>query len=122
MNLEVTGTTAASSGGNQASSVANPDAPSSASTTDKSVPTLSLNPTSPNVEPNINPLTSRGAHTHRPATDALHASNKTVSISQKRVMDEYNRAFSQSTDREKQLTLQYFMGLAAIENELNLYL
>lgn len=47
--------------------------------------------------------------------------NKAINAAQKQIMEEYNRLFSQSTDREKQLTLQYFMGLAAIENEANMY-
>jgi hypothetical protein len=68
------------------------------------------NPSTPNPETNIiNPNTT-------------HPSDKTASLTQKRVMDEYNRAFSLTTDREKLLTLKYFMALASIENESNLYL
>jgi hypothetical protein len=91
---------------------------------DKNIPPITLtNTTHSNPDSGASAPTARGnlgIDIHHP-TDALHSSSKTVSIAQKRVMDEYNRAFSQSTDREKQLTMQYFMGLASIENELNLY-
>eukprot|EP00026_Physarum_polycephalum_P004943 Phypoly_transcript_04969.p1 GENE.Phypoly_transcript_04969~~Phypoly_transcript_04969.p1 ORF type:complete len:266 (+),score=30.25 Phypoly_transcript_04969:454-1251(+) len=91
------------------------DPPNNASA-DKNVPPITLNNTNP--DSGTSPITSHGN-----LSNDVHrlSDTKAISIAQKRVMDEYNRAFSQSTDREKQLTLQYFMGLASIENELNLY-
>ena len=93
---------------------------------EKNIPTIPLNNSTirSSIDGPINPITSRGKDTHRTTdTNPLHpSSSNKVSMAQKRVMDEYNRAFALSTDREKQLTLQYFMGLASIENELHLYL
>jgi len=84
-------------------------------------------------QPNAKPLSGSGGATggpnglsdinnkNLPGQHHSHHHDKTNNLSQKRVMEEYNRAFQHSNDREKQLTLQYFMDLAAIENELSTY-
>lgn len=51
----------------------------------------------------------------------INRQNSIREARQKEIMEEYNRMFSSSTDREKQLTLQYFMSLASIENEVSVY-
>ncbi len=71
-------------------------------------------------------ISKRGTSEVNPAgttsSAASHAYEKNnTNLAQKRVMDEYNRVFLQTTDREKQLTLQYFMELTTIENEINVY-